>query len=222
MRRADSGGAQGVGMRIGFNLLPWRQREMRRLLWHRMFEWGAAVLLGCACVAPLVGWQLWARGRAEARRELVEQAMQRLRVPLAEARRLTSEAIAQRAAVELAQQHAKPLRRLMALLDGLANAGLTGVALQQVAQRGDEVELQAATVDESAAAEWLGLLRALPEAGAVNVRELKRTPSAAAAKDGMAGREPIHVMVRIVWQGASPGPAKQAVGSREDRSRSPK
>jgi type II secretory pathway component PulM len=209
-------------MRIGFNLLPWRQREMRRLLWRRIFEWGAAALLGCVCVTPLVGWQLWARSRAEARHEIVEQAVQRLRVPLAEARRLTGEADAQRAAAELAQQQAKPLRRLMALLDGLASAGLPGVALQQVAQRGDEVELQAAAVDESAVAEWLGHLRALPEAGAVNVRELKRAPSAAAAKDGMSGREPIHVLVRVVWQGTSPGPAKHAVGSREDRSRSPK
>ncbi|MFP6557720.1 hypothetical protein WJ542_05180 [Paraburkholderia sp. B3] len=209
-------------MRIGFNLLPWRQREMRRLLWRRMFEWCAAALLGCACVAPLVGWQLWTRGRADARREVVEQAVQRLRLPLAEAGRLASEAAAQHAAAELAQQHAKPLKRLMALFDGLASAGIAGVALQQVVQRGDEAELQAAAVDESTVAEWLGHLRALPEAAEVSVRELKRAPPAAGAKEATAGNEPIHVMVRVVWQGAYSGPAKRATESHEDRLRNPK
>ncbi len=222
MRRGSGGGTQGVGMRIGFNLLPWRQREMRRLLWRRMFEWCAAALLGCACVAPLAGWQLWARGRADAKREVVEQAVQRLRLPLAEASRLAGEAAAQHAAAELAQQHAKPLKRLMALFDGLTSAGIVGVALQQVVQRGGEAELQAAAVDESTVAEWLGYLRTLPEAGAVSVRELKRAPPAAGAKDTTAGNEPIHVMARVVWQGASSEPATQAVESREGRLRNPK
>ncbi len=222
MRRGDRGDARGAGMRVGFNLLPWRQREMQRLLWRRVGEWSAAALLGCACVAPLAGWQLWARGRADARREVVEQALQRLHSPRAEASRLASEAAAQRAAVGLAQQHAKPLKRLMALFDGLARAGIAGVALQQVAQRGEELELQAAAANESTVAEWLGQLRALPEVDAVSVREFKRAPSTAGTKEGPAGTEPIHVLARVVWLGASAVPAKPASQSRQGRSRSQK
>jgi type II secretory pathway component PulM len=226
MKRSDHGSARGAGMRFGFNLLPWRQREMHRLLWRRVFEWCAAALLGCVCVAPLVGWQLWARGQADARREVVEQAVQRLRSPLADANRLASEATAQRVAAGLAQQHAKPLKRLLALFDGLASAGIAGVALQQVAQRGDEAELQAEAANESAVAEWLGQLRALPEVDAVSVRELKRASPAAGAKAGAkaaaAGNEPIHVLARVVWKGASATPAKPTSESRQGKLRSQK
>jgi Tfp pilus assembly protein PilN len=207
---------------VGFNLLPWRQRQMRRLLRRRLIEWCAAALCGCACVVPLVGWQLWMRERTDARRELVEQATARLRLPFAEATRLASEAAAQSSAEQLARRHAKPLQHLTTLLDALVSAGVTGVALEQLAQHGDEVELQAAAVDETAVAEWLGGLRSLPEVDAVSVHELtralpeggarQRAPSA--GRSHWVVREPVRVMARLVWHGmpsaAKPGAVNEA------------
>lgn len=190
----------------GFNLLPWRRRAMRRLRRRRVFEWGAAALVGCACAAPLAGWQWWERGRVDARREAGARAAAQLRAPLAEAQRLTSAAAERRIAERLAQQHAKPLIRLLTLFDALAHAGIPGVVLQQLAQHGHETELQATAVDETAADAWLGRLRALPDVEAVSVRELKRAPMAGARKPRATGGEPIRVMARVVWRGEPHAP----------------
>jgi hypothetical protein len=214
---------------VGFNLLPWRQRQMRRLLRRRLIEWCAAALCGGVCVVPIVGWQLWVRDRIDAKREVVKQAAARLRLPSAEAIRLASEAAAQSAAEQLALRHAKPLLRLTSLLDALASAGGSGVALEQLAQHGDETELQAAAVDETAAAEWLADLRSLPEVDAVSVRELTRALPAGGAKQSVRSnapidktvREPVRVMARLVWRGAASA-AKPAGASGVNELRNPK
>jgi Tfp pilus assembly protein PilN len=213
---------------VGFNLLPWRQRQMRRLLRRRLIEWCAAMLCGCAFVVPLVGWELWMRERTDARRMTVEQGAARLRVPVAEATRLASEAAAQNAAEQLAKSHAKPLEHLVTLFDALVSAGVTGVALTQLAQHGNEVDLEAAAVDETAASEWLGGLRSLPEVDSVNVRELKRPLAAGGAKAGTPGgkridktaREPVHVVARLVWRGM-PSATTPAGANRADKIRNP-
>jgi Tfp pilus assembly protein PilN len=213
---------------VGFNLLPWRQRRIRRLLRRRLIEWCAATLCGCAFVVPLVGWELWTREKTDAKREAVEQGAARLRVPLAEATRLASEAAAQNAAEQLAKAHAKPLEHLVTLLDGLVSAGVTGVALMQLAQHGNEVDVEAAAVDETAAAEWLGGLRSLSEVDSVNVRELKRSLPAGGAKPAMSGgkrhdetaREPAHVVARLVWRG-TPSATTPAGASRANKIRNP-
>ncbi|WP_322015333.1 PilN domain-containing protein [Paraburkholderia sp. J12] len=161
------------------------------------------MLLGCLCAAPLAGWQLRLRAQADAKRETVEQAAARLSSPLAEATRLESEATAQRTAAQQAQQHAKPLTHLVTLFDALASEATVGVVLQQVEQHGNETELQATAADETAAAAWLERLRTLPEAGAVNVRELKRASAASGAKHQTVPAQPIRVMARLVWRDAA-------------------
>jgi Tfp pilus assembly protein PilN len=187
----------------GFNLLPWRSREMQRLRRHRLVEWGAAALVGCACAAPLAGWEMWQRSRIEARRLVVEASAAPLRAPLAEAQRLLDAAAAQRNAAQLAQQRGKPLVRMRALLDGLAAAGTAGVALQQIVQHGDETELQAAVANETVTAEWLARLRAVPDVETVSVRELKRTSQSGSSRGQANQVEPIRVIARLVWQGAA-------------------
>jgi Tfp pilus assembly protein PilN len=193
----------------GFNLLPWRPREMQRLRRRRVVEWGVAALVGCACATPLAGSQMWQRSRVEARRLVVEASAAQLRVPFAEAQRLLGEAAAQRNAVQLAQQHGKPLTRVLALLDGLARAGAAGVALQQIVQHGDETELQAAVTSETVMTDWLGRLRAVPDVETVSVRELKRTSQRGNSKEPASLGEPIRVIARLVWRGATV-PAKSA------------
>lgn len=193
----------------GFNLLPWRPREMQRLRRRRVAEWGAAALVGCACAAPLAGWEMWQCSRVEARRLVVEASAAPLRVPFAEARRLLDTAAAQRSAAQLAQQRGKPLVRMLALLDGLASAGTAGVVLQQIVQHGDETELQAAVTNETVTSEWLARLRAVPDVETVSVRELKRSSQGANSGGQASVVEPIRAIARLDWQGATM-PAKLA------------
>jgi Tfp pilus assembly protein PilN len=207
-------------MADGFNLLPWRPREMLRLRRRRLVEWGAAALMGCACAMPLAGWQMWERSRVDARRSVVDALAAQLREPFAEAQRLLGKAAAQRSAAQSAQQRGKPLIRMLALLDGLASADVPGVVLQQIVQHGDETELQATVASETATSEWLGRLRAVPEVGTVSVRELKRTSQGVNSKERAGIREPIRVIARLVWQGATVA-AKSADGMARAEMRNP-
>ncbi|QBQ96508.1 fimbrial assembly protein [Paraburkholderia pallida] len=201
---ARNGGAVVPGSDIGgFNLLPWRQGAMRRLRRRRALEWLAALIVGGACGSAAAGWQLLDRTRAETAREAVEQQLARLDAPLTLARKLAREADERRAARAEAQQRARPLAHVFALIEALSQARTAGVVLEQLAQRAEETELQASAADEAAAAAWLARLHALPGIAAVNVRELKRAQEGALARERAARSAPIRVAVRLAWQGAA-------------------
>ncbi|MCP3708248.1 hypothetical protein M3I54_14830 [Paraburkholderia sp. CNPSo 3274] len=199
----------------GFNLLPWRQRAIRRRLRWRLLEWGAAALGGCVCALGVVLWQRVECSALEARREALERPLAQWRAPLAEAQRLTRESEARRVGDRLARQHARATARFFALADALASDVPPGVGLQQLAQFADEADLQASAADESAAAAWLGRLRSLPDVETVSVRELKRGAPAGAARESASDGEPIRVAAHLVWQGASTVPRAGAPRARE-------
>lgn len=223
--RAGSGHAASAGGRNGrpvpgsgsggFNLLPWRQGAMRRLRRRRALEWLAALIVGGACGSAVAGWQLLERTRAEAAREAVERELARLDAPLARARKLAHEAGERSAARAEAQQRAKPLAQVFALVDALSRTRTEGVVLEQLAQHAEETELQASASDEAAAAAWLARLHALPGIEAVNVRELKRAQGALARERAPHGA-PIRVAVRLAWKGAaaSAAVAMRSVGAK--------
>jgi Tfp pilus assembly protein PilN len=198
----------------GFNLLPWRLAAARRLRRRRAFEWLAALLIGAALGCAAAGWQAFERTQADARRTQIEQQLSQLGAPLREARRLAREADERHAALREAQQKAKPLTHLFALIEALARVRTEGVVLDQLIQHTDETELQASATDEAAAAAWLERLHALRDIEAVNVREMKReaqprqtritTRGATGSTAGTpAGGAPIHVAARLVWKGAA-------------------
>ena len=199
----------------GFNLLPWRQRAIRRLRRRRLLEWGAAALGGCACALGVVLWQRIEFSALEARREVLERPLAQWRAPLAEAQRLARESEARRVGDQRARQYARATTRFFALADALASDVPPGVGLQQLAQSADETDLQASAADESAAAAWLSRLRSLPGVEAVSVRELKRGAAAGAARDTTSDSEPIRVAAHLVWQGASAVPHAGAPRARE-------
>ena len=177
----------------GFNLLPWRQRAIRRLCRRRLLEWFAAALGGCVCALGPLLWQHVERSGLEARRQALVRSLAHWRAPVAEAQRLTRESEAQRAAEQFARHHARATARLFALADALASDVPPGVGLQQLSQFADETDLQASAADESAAAAWLGRLRTLRGVEAVSVRELKRATRAGAARESAHDGEPIRV-----------------------------
>jgi Tfp pilus assembly protein PilN len=216
---ARSAAAAPVPWTGGFNLMPWRLAATRRLRRRRACEWLAALLVGCACGGVTAAWQSLQRTHAEVRREAVEQQLARLGTPLAQARRFAREADERRAALTEAQRRAQPLTRLFALVEVLARARTEGVVLEQLAQRGDETELQANATDEASAAAWLGRLHALPDVEAVNVREMKRAQDAGSARERAPLGAPIRVAARLVWKGAvasAPG-AMRSVGARGEK-----
>ncbi|MFX1673474.1 hypothetical protein PWR63_14590 [Paraburkholderia sp. A2WS-5] len=203
----------------GFNLLPWRPAAMRRLRRRRAFEWLAALTVGCACGSAVAGWQMFERTRIEVRSEAVEQQFARLAVPLELARKLEREAERRRAARSEAQQRAKPLSHVFALIDALSGARTVGVTLEQLAQRAEESELHASASDEAAAAAWLASLHAIPGVEAVDVRELKRAQEPGlmrervppgASRGMVPARAPIRVAVRLMWKGAAAKAASTA------------
>ncbi|NLP65283.1 hypothetical protein [Paraburkholderia sacchari] len=205
----------------GFNLLPWRSGAMRRLRRRRAVEWLAALIVGGACGSAVAGWQLFESTRIEARREAVDRQLAQLAVPLALAHKLEREADARRAARSEAQQRAKPLAHVFALMDALPAARTMGVTLEQLAQRAEESELHASAIDEAAAAAWLASLHAIPGVEAVDVRELKRAQEAGlmrervppgASRGAVPARAPIRVAVRLVWMGAAAKAASAARG----------
>jgi len=186
---------------------------MRR---HRLVEWLVAALLGCACVAPYAGWRVWQRVELDGERRTVEQSLAQLRAPLARRQRLAREADERRARLDAAREQAKPLARLVRLLDGLAVVDVAGLALDRVAHRAQDTQLQATVMDdaprkrsaESVAAVWTEHLRTLPEVRSVSVRELKRV--AGGAPTHKRQPPPLQLSVQLVWAGAAAGDSRAA------------
>ncbi|WP_042298010.1 PilN domain-containing protein [Paraburkholderia bannensis] len=185
----------------GFNLLPWRLAAVRRLRRRRALEWLAALLIGGALGSVAAGWQTFERMRADTRRAATEQQLAQLGAPLREARRLAREADERAASLREAQQKAKPLMHLFALIEALARVRTEGVTLDQLIQHADETELHASATDEAAAAAWLERLHTLRDIEAVNVREMKREAQGR-QPHGTTQGAPIHVAARLVWKGA--------------------
>lgn len=193
----------------GFNLLPWRHREARSLRRRLALQWVAAALLGCACVAPFAGWRAWQRVQFEREHRALTRALDRLRAPLAEERRLVHDEQERRRRDAEARERAKPLARLFSLLDRLGAANVEGVTLRQVVHREHETEVQATVDGEAATAVWLARLRALPEVGAVSVREMKRA-AAGGGRDIERQHGPLQVIAHLAWAGPAASDAQPA------------
>jgi type IV pilus assembly protein PilN len=185
----------------GFNLLPWRRSEVRIRRRRIVLQWLAAALLGCAFAAPVAGWRVWQRVQLDGERRALEPSLAQLRAPLEEQRRLAREADERQRQIAASQQRAKPLTRLLALLDELAAADVDGVSLHRVAHRVGDTELQATLSGEAVIAAWLARLRALPEVATVSIREMKR-PAAGGARAQERQRGPLQATAQLTWAGA--------------------
>lgn len=210
----------------GFNLLPWRRGEARRLRRRRAFEWLAAALVGCACAAPLAGWRSVQRMQTDGERRALDASFAQLRAPLAEQRRLAHEVDERRLRAVTAWERTKPLARLFRLLDGVAAANVDGVLLDQVVHRTHETQLHATVSGdvngEAAMAAWLARLRTLPDVETVSVREMKRAASTGARADDRQ-HGPLQLTAQLTWAGAVAAEARASspggqAGKRVERS----
>jgi Tfp pilus assembly protein PilN len=170
-----------VGM-LGFNLLPYRSGVRRRARNRTAAMLAGAGLAGCAAVGVVAGWDALERARIDKQREAVETQLRALRIPVAEHARLTEDEALRRRAQAVAVPLAAPRARFLGLLDALGVAASKGsVALQRVTQRAHEVELGASAPDSHAAAAWLKALESVHGVRAVEIVEMRRRVSSAAA-----------------------------------------
>ncbi|MDR5821128.1 PilN domain-containing protein [Caballeronia sp. LZ043] len=178
-----------AAMLDGFNLLPYRARRRREVRRRRLALLAAASIAGCAAVGVVAGRDAFERARLTERRAALEASLLASSAPVDEHARLVRAAEERRRARESAQPLAAPRERFLALLEALADVpAQTGVALQRVSQRTDEVELAARAPDSQAAAHWLKRLEQVRGVEAVEVVEMKRR--SAVATRGVRGAPP--------------------------------
>jgi Tfp pilus assembly protein PilN len=197
----------------GFNLLPYRQRDARRVRRRCQLEWLGAALLGCAAILAVAGWQNFECARLDAQRATSEHELARLAAPLAEHARLHREADQRNQRSTRTVALSGPLVRLLDLLDTLSRVPADDVILQQLRQRAHETEMLATSRDPLASTLWLKQLstvRGVKSAEVADLRPLTRTGHDTAA----SGHSPIEFAARLQWNEAikdtPPGVSAQA------------
>jgi len=205
----------------GFNLLPWRAHAIAQARRRRFAEWGAALLLGLACAAIPMGWQIVQQRRLDVARARIERSLAQLRAPLAEYSRLQRDATTRQQRSDTAAMQSRPLTRLLDLFDTLGAARTPGIALQQITHDAQETTLRATVDDEASADAWLAQLRTVRNAQGVSVPELKRvTPApranapdapASSARHATSAQEnaPLQMTVHLLWQRATGSPPRE-------------
>lgn len=204
-----------LGLRDGFNLLPYRSRKRREARNRRLAALAAAGLAGCAAVGAVAGWDTFERLRLDRARGALEAELHKSSADVAEHGRLTEFEAERRRAREAAGPLAAPGARFLGLLDALAQASQGGVALQRVSQRAQEVELAAFAADSQTAARWLKRLEAVRDVQAVEVVEMKR-PASHGKADAVSGYE-FTALVRWTGDASSAQPPKAVVVSSNQR-----
>jgi Tfp pilus assembly protein PilN len=163
-----------------FNLLPYRPGARRRARNRALALLAGASVAGCAAVGALAGWDELARIRIDEKREVLDVALIKLSVPVAEHARLVEQDASWRRAQTAAIPIAAPRVRFLALLDALASGASHGtIGLQRVTQRASEVELAASAPDSHAAATWLKALESVTGVRAVEIVEMRRRVASA-------------------------------------------
>lgn len=185
-----------LGWLGGFNLLPYRARETRRLRQRMLGEISVAALLG------LVGLALWSAGRAlesarlDAQRRHAEQRLVTWAPQVREAERIARALDAERRSYAQALEYALPRQRLVELFDVLQRLRYDGVRLQTIRQDEHGALLQVSALDHSVVGVWLLELNAVRRDWSLEVTGLQSDQAPfLRASEGHR----VAVAVRIRW-----------------------
>lgn len=215
-RLATARSAAWVG---GFNLLPWRQSQLRRARRRCLVDWACAAALGGAGVLALGGWQVFERMRVDAQRAEMERSLATMAGPLAEHDRLARRIAAQREHDERAVAMGASLAHLFNLLAALSREASAEVTVQRLVQRDGEIVLTCEARDHAASAEWLEQLRDLEGVRSVSVSELKRADAGPASHAGAQPRETVQFTATVRWDDAQGAPGRAQASQRPGASR---
>jgi hypothetical protein len=119
----------------GVNLLPHRQRAVRRERRRRLMEALTAVAVGCIAVLALAVWQTVHRVRLDGERASLERSFAQLAAPLAEHARRVRDVEDARTRAAHAATLSEPLVHLLELFDELSVESRERVVVQQLRHR---------------------------------------------------------------------------------------
>lgn len=180
----------------GFNLLPYRARDRRRLRRQVLGEVAVAALAGAVGVALWCGGQMLERRRADAQRRQVERQLAAWAPQLRAAEQAEQRRREARVRDALSRERALPRERLVALFDVLQRVRGDGVRLRSIRSGEHEAWLEVGARDPGAAARWLGEIGALRGDWVFEVAGLQ---AGAGAASGLGLRGPLAFSVRIRW-----------------------
>lgn len=170
---ADRSGRVG-GLQVGgFNLLPHRRREARKLRRHRTLECLAAGLAGVAAALIWSTAGIFGQERAEHSRLRLEAALAEFAAPAAEYRRLEREQARARAQAERSRALARERDALWGVADALSREPVAGIALERLHLTSRGIEIKASAVDTAAPAVLVERLGRVPNVRAAELSDLR-------------------------------------------------
>jgi type IV pilus assembly protein PilN len=201
------------GIRIsGFNLLPHRQRAARGLRRRRAIECLLSALAGVFAATVWAGWSMFQQARLADERRTLEAELAQLAAPVAEYKRLDEAQAKAREHAALGARLAQPRARLLDVVESLSREPVVGVALHELKQTDDGIELKAGVAGSEASAAWIEQLKRVRNVKEVEMSDLRRVADSA--------WHALDVVVRLRWDVASPAPSpvrRTAFSDRRDR-----
>lgn len=165
---------RAVGLHVGgFNLLPHRQRDARRLRRRVLRECAAAGLAGVAAALIWSATGSFAQERAERSRHRLEADLAELAAPVAEYRRLERVQASMRARSERSRMLARPREALWGVADVLRREPVAGIVLERLHLSSRGIEIVASAVDTAMPALLLERLGRVPGIRAAELADLR-------------------------------------------------
>lgn len=163
-----------AGLRVGgFNLLPHRRREARRLRRRRSLECLAAGLAGAAAALIWSATGIFAQERAGRSRHQLEAALVQLAAPAAEYGRLERVQAQMRAQAERSRVLARPRDAFLGVVDALSRELAAGIALERLHLTSRGIELKAIAADTATPALLMERLGRVPDIRAAELADLR-------------------------------------------------
>jgi Tfp pilus assembly protein PilN len=197
-----------AGIHIGgFNLLPYRQRVARGRRHRVLIEAAAAGLAGVLAALAWTASDALQRAGLADRRAGLESMLAGFAAPLAEYRQLERISGAASEHAELAARHARPLARILDVVDALSRVPDGAVALHRLELKDGGLELDASAVDSEASAAWIDRLASVRRVRSAEITDWRL------AADGAPYST--NVQARLQWDDADAArasPGRSAVG----------
>ncbi|AOJ67445.1 MULTISPECIES: hypothetical protein [Burkholderia] len=187
----------------GFNLLPYRARDVRRARRRVLGELTAAACAGLAGAALWRVGRTFERARFDAQRALMERRLAAWAPQLKEAEQAARLRDAERERAALAAERAGPRARTVELFDALRQLRYDGVRLRSIRCDGRGALLEASALDPASAERWLTELDAARRGWTMEVAGLQAVRTAW-GRDADGGRS-LSFSVRIRWPGVTHG-----------------
>ena len=192
-----------AGLHVGgFNLLPHRRREARRLRRRTSLECVGGGFAGLAAALIWSTTGIFAQERPERSRYQLEAALAELAAPVAEHARLERMQTQMRVEAGRSRTLALPRDALWGVVDALRREPVPGVALERLHLSRRGIEIEASAVDTAAPALLLERLGRVPGIRAAELADLRFRSGAGMGTGRDAGEGTVGFLARLTVNGA--------------------